>query len=149
MSIETIMEFNCIILDRLVLEPGMESGQIRTKDIEIPTHRFKVASAEDCHYLLEQLCTWLNSKTFDAPSGMSIVYGILKAIIANLYLTWISPFIKGNARNTHLVEFMLLFESGLPAITAVHFSRFYNHTKYDYWAIRLRPVHTIYCMELY
>ncbi|MFC1650029.1 Fic family protein [Candidatus Latescibacterota bacterium] len=129
----TINEFNQIVLDRLVLDSGITPGQLRTKNIEIPSHRFKVAPAEDCPYLLEQLCTWLNSKTFDAPAGMSIEYGILKAIIANLYLTWIHPYAKGNARTTSLVEFMLLVDAGLPPIAAHHLSRLYFNTKYDYF----------------
>ncbi|MFC1489852.1 Fic family protein [Candidatus Latescibacterota bacterium] len=129
----TINEFNQVVLDRLVLDSGIMPGQIRAEDFELPSHRFKVAPAEDCPYLLEQFCTWINSKTFDAPAGMSIEYGILKAIIANLYLTWIHPYAKGNARTISLVEFLLLVDAGVPPIAAHHFSRLYFNTKYDYF----------------
>ncbi|MFC1551303.1 Fic family protein [Candidatus Latescibacterota bacterium] len=133
LNVATINEFNQVALDRLVLDSGVAPGQVRTSDINIPSHRFKVAPAGDCPFLLEQLCTWLNSKTFDAPAGMTIEYGIIKAIIANLYLTWIHPYDKGNARTISLVEFMLLVEAGLPPVATHHFSRLYYHTKYDYF----------------
>jgi Fic family protein len=133
LNVATINEFNQVALDRLVLDSGVMPGNIRKTDIDIPSHRFNVAPAGDCPFLLEQLCTWLNSKTFDAPAGMSIEYGILKAIIANLYLAWIHPYDKGNARTTGLVAFMLLVEAGLPPIATHHFSRLYYHTKYDYY----------------
>jgi Fic family protein len=130
---ETVCEFNRIILDRLVVDSSSEPGKIRTTAINIPTHRFAPAPAEDCAYLLEQLCTWLTSKTFEAPHGLSVVYGILKAIIAHLYMTWIIPFGRGNARTAHLIEFLILTESGLPSVASNHFSRLYSSTKYDYF----------------
>jgi Fic family protein len=133
LSVESIKELNRIVLDRLVLDSGTEPGHFRTNDFSIPTHRFSIAPASDCEYLTEQLCSWLNSKTFEAPQGLKVVYGILKAIVANLYLTWIHPFGKGNSRTTHLVEVLLLIESGLPAITVSHFNTLYFDTKYDYF----------------
>ena len=130
---QTVMELNRIVLDRLVLDAGYVPGQLRTDDISIPTHRYTLAPAADCGHLLDQLCSWLNSRTFDAPAGMLGVYGILKAIIAALYLEWIHPFDRGNARTTHLIGFLIMVESGLSPITALHFSRHYGLTKYEYY----------------
>ena len=46
----------------------------------------------------------------NCPETVICLYGILKAVIAHLYLTWIHPFSKGNARTKNLVGFMLLVE---------------------------------------
>lgn len=129
----TIKELNRTVLDRIVIDDGVEPGAMRGGPVNIPSHRYEVAPAENSEELLEKLCTWLSSSTFEAPTGMEVVYGILKAILANLYLAWIFPFERGNNRTAHLVQFMLLVESGVPPIAAHHFHHLYATTKYDYY----------------
>lgn len=133
LNLATIRELNRIVLDRFVLDPGCEPGMIRDHEVDIPSHRFPVAPAADCIELTDQLCQWLNGETFQAPRGLEIVYGILAAVMAGLYLTWIHPFSRGNNRTTSLVMFMLLAGSGVPVVAAHHFSRLYHETRYDYF----------------
>jgi hypothetical protein len=64
---------------------------------------------------------------------MVIVYAILKAVLAHLYLAWIHPFGDGNGRTARLVEFQILIASGVPA-PAVHLlSNHYNQTRTEYY----------------
>ncbi len=133
LNLAAMKELNRLVLDRVVLEPGMEPGQIRSSEITLPSHRFTVAPAEYCYELLDRLCNWINSRTFDSSDRMEIVYGVLKAIVTKLYLTWIHPFSKGNNRTAHLAMFLLLVKSGVPVIATYHFSRLYTVTRYDFF----------------
>ena len=42
--------------------------------------RYKAPPAEDCDFLLDRLCRWLNSDTFSPREGMMIVYAVIKAV---------------------------------------------------------------------
>jgi len=64
---------------------------------------------------------------------MEIVYAIIRAVIAHLYLAWIHPFGDGNGRTARLLEFSLLLDSGVPAPAAHLLSNHYNHTRTEYY----------------
>lgn len=92
---------------------------------------YRAAPAEDCKYLLERLCLWLNE--FEIPEDNRIVFGIIKAIIAHIYFVWIHPFGDGNGRTARLIEFQILLEAGIPTSAAHLLSNFYNQTRTEYY----------------
>lgn len=131
LSAERIKEFNKIVLNKLALDEGVVSGEIRKHAVGIA--RYRGAPAEDCDYLLDRLCNWLSGEDFVAPPGMGIVYAILKAVLAHLYLAWVHPFGDGNGRTARLVEFQILISSGVPAPAAHLMSNHYNQTRTEYY----------------
>jgi len=130
-SVSRITELNRIVLDKLTLEEEVVPGKIRNHDVSVA--RYKGAPHEDCGYLLGQLCDWLNSDTFAGQPGLVIVYALIKAILAHLYLVWIHPFGDGNGRTARLVEFQILISSGVPAPSAHLLSNHYNQTREEYY----------------
>ena len=134
LSVKTITEFNRLVLENLTLGEGVTPGTIRTHSVGVA--RYRGAPAEDCEYLLERLCTWLGGSDFEPPPNMpemALVYAILKAIVAHLYLAWIHPFGDGNGRTARLVEFLLLVTSGVPGPAAHLLSNHYNQTRVEYY----------------
>lgn len=83
--------------------------------------------------MLERLCAWLNGNDFKPAEGQHLVYAIIKAVLAHLYLAWIHPFGDGNGRTARLVEFQLLLSSGVPAPAAHLLSNHYNQTRTEYY----------------
>jgi Fic family protein len=134
LSVATIKEFNRLVLDKLTLGEGVIPGEIRTHSVGVA--RYRGAPAEDCEYLLERLCTWLSGPDFEPPRDMpdmDLVYAIIKAILAHLYLAWIHPFGDGNGRTARLVEFLTLVTSGVPSPAAHLLSNHYNQTRSEYY----------------
>jgi len=82
---------------------------------------------------LERLCNWLNSEYFGPPKGLEMVFGIVKAIIAHIYLAWIHPFGDGNGRTARLVEFQILITAGIASPAAHLLSNHYNLTRQEYY----------------
>jgi len=126
-----IEDLNRFVLNKLPVEDHVIPGQIRSYSVGVANYRG--APAEDCGYLLDQLCEWLNGPGFDAPSDQEIIYAILKAIIAHLYLAWVHPFGDGNGRTARLMEFQILIASGVPAPAAHLLSNHYNQTRAEYY----------------
>ena len=62
-----------------------------------------------------------------------MVYAILKAVVAHLYLAWIHPFGDGNGRTARLVEFQILLSAGVPTPAAHLLSNHYNLTRAEYY----------------
>ena len=133
LDVETIRDSNRRALDRLVVPGDMHPGDFRTAEAPATGDQYRPAPAEDCKYLIENLCDWLNSSTFDSTQAMSIMYGIIKAALANLYLKWIRPFWDGNRRTNHLVEFRILVSAGLPVPAALMMSIHYAKTRREYF----------------
>jgi Fic family protein len=131
LTVAKLKEFNAIVLDKLKVEPEVIPGQIRTHSVGVL--RYRGAPAEDCEYLLQRLCDWLNGDDFNAPSSDTVVYAIIKAVLAHLYLAWIHPFGDGNGRTARLVEFQLLLTAGVPSPAAHLMSNHYNHTRTEYY----------------
>ena len=131
LTVAKLKEFNATVLDQLKVEPEVVPGQIRTHSVGVL--RYRGAPAEDCEYLLQRLCDWLNGDDFNAPSSDAVVYAIIKAVLAHLYLAWIHPFGDGNGRTARLVEFQLLITAGVPSPAAHLMSNHYNHTRSEYY----------------
>jgi len=122
---------NQVILDGLTVPDHVTPGELRTVSVGVPGYRG--APAEDCEYLLERLCDWLNGSDFDGPSEMRTVYAIIKAVLAHLYIAWIHAFGDGNGRTARLVEFRILISSGVPHPAAHLLSNHYNQTRTQYY----------------
>lgn len=130
LSVEQIQEFNALVLTNLPLPEDVHPGEIRRNTVRVGG--YKGAPPEDCKFLLEQLCNWLNNFP---PLGQKneIVTGILKAVLAHLYLAWIHPFGDGNGRTARLIEFQILLSSGVPSTSAQLLSNHYNETRTEYY----------------
>ncbi|MBA3018621.1 MAG: Fic family protein [Proteobacteria bacterium] len=128
-SVEKIKNYNKFVLDGMSLDESIVPGQVRTYSVGVGGYR--AAPAEDCEYLLQKLCSWLNE--FQIPENNRITFGILKAIIAHIYFAWIHPFGDGNGRTARLIEFQILLEAGIPTPAAHLLSNFYNQTRAGYY----------------
>ena len=126
---DIVMGYNGSLLAGLELEDGVVPGETRKHSAGVPNYRG--CPPEDCEYLLQRLCEWLNE--FKAEESQAIVTAILKAILSHLYLVWIHPFGDGNGRTARLIESRILMEAGLPT-PAVHLlSNHYNETRTEYY----------------
>lgn len=129
---ERVCEFNRQILEKLSLDEGVVPGQVRTHSVVVG-NVYRGAPAEDCNLLLGRLCEWLVSGDFAAPAGMEMVYAILKALVAHVYMAWIHPFGDGNGRTARLVEYQILLSAGVPTPAAHLLSNHYNQTRTEYY----------------
>lgn len=130
--VDDIKGYNKLILKNLPSEEGVVPGEIRTYPVGVG--RYRGAPPEDCVYLLERLCEWLNSSLFKEPKKeLRVSFGILKSIIAHLYFTWIHPFGDGNGRTARMIEFRILITSGVPSAAAHLLSNHYNLTRREYY----------------
>jgi Fic family protein len=134
LTVEKIKLYNRLVLDGLVTDDDVEPGKIRRHSVVVG--RYRGAPAQDCEYLLERLCEWLNSAAFKAPEGkpeLAPPLAILRAVLAHLYLTWIHPFGDGNGRTARLLELHILLASGFPQPVTQLLSNHYNHTRSEYY----------------
>ena len=131
-SQENIREYNRIVLDSLVLPGDMTPGAYRTIDSGRGKLFCDPTPAAESEHLLINLCDWLNSNTFLPPPDMTVIYGILKTVVAHLYLTWIQPFQAGNQATTRLLEFSILVSSGMPEVAATLLGVHYSRTRSEY-----------------
>jgi Fic family protein len=130
---ELIKEYNNNVLKNLVLDGDTVPGEIRRHSVTVG-NVYRGAPAKDCQFLLEQLCLWLNGQDFVPPDEeFRIPFAIIKAIVAHVYLAWIHPFGDGNGRTARLIEFHILFASGIPLPSAHLLSDHYNRTRTEYY----------------
>lgn len=126
-----ISELNFLILDGLQVSADVIPGKIRKNVVGVA--RYRGAPPEDCEFLLERLCEWMEDPTFKDVPGSPLISAILRAILAHLYLAWIHPFGDGNGRTARLVEFQILISAGVPAPAAHLLSNHYNLTRTEYY----------------
>ena len=121
------------------LEEHLEDGVIPG---EVPAHavgvgRYRGAPREDCEFLLDRLCAWLEGELdlslLADPRANRMATAILHAILVHLYIAWIHPYGDGNGRTARLVEFMLLARAGVPLTSAQLPSNHYNLTRAEYY----------------
>jgi Fic family protein len=129
-NVEGIKKFNAIVLEGLKLNEDVIPGQIRQHSVGVAGYRG--APSEECEYLLERLCDWLNNEEFKQKDSL-IAFGILRAILAHIYLAWIHPFGDGNGRTARLIEFKILLAHGVPSPAAHLLSNHYNQTRSEYY----------------
>lgn len=133
LTVAGIKEFNRAVLDRLPPEEDVIPGQIRTKSVSVG-NVYRGAPAEDCEYLLERMCEWLNGSTFSSDDPeMKVPLAIIKAALAHLYIAWIHPFGNGNGRTARLVEVQILSAAGIPKPAAHLLSNYYNQARPEYY----------------
>ena len=130
LNAERVKYLNGRILEGLELEDGVVPGEIRAHSVEVA--RYKGAPANDCEYLLNCLCDWLNDMEFEIEHA-KFAPAILKSIIAHLYLAWIHPFGDGNGRVARLVEYQILLRAGIPNPVTHLLSNHYNDTRSEYY----------------
>lgn len=128
-SAAEIKEYNQLVLHELPLNEGVVPGELRQHSVMVG--RYRAAPAEDCEFLLDEFCKWLNA--FDFPKDQVQPYSILAAIAAHLYFAWIHPFGDGNGRTARLIEFRYLLQAGFPTPAAHLLSNFYNQTRTEYY----------------
>jgi Fic family protein len=131
LSVETIREYNRTILTNLQVEDPVIPGEIRKHEVGVS--RYKPPPPGECGMLLERLCEWLNGDDFTPKPGMTLVYAIIKSVLAHLYLAWIHPFGDGNGRTARLMEYQILISSGVPTPAAHLLSNHYNETRSEYY----------------
>lgn len=132
-TIDLIKEFNRLSLAGLETEKHVEPGHIR--ECAVTVGRYLCAPAEDCEYLLGELCKWLNETWCpDDWETHRASIAALKAIMAHLYLAWIHPFGDGNGRTARLLELYILLQAGYPTSAAHLLSNHYNQTRDRYYS---------------
>jgi Fic family protein len=130
LTVDRLAWMNAGVLKDLELSPGIMPGEIRRH----PSHVggvYRCPPPEECPYLLSRLCDFLNG--FEMPESDRMVFSLIKAIFAHLYLVWIHPFGDGNGRTARLLEFYLLLAAGFPQPTAQLLSNHYNLTRTEYY----------------
>lgn len=131
-SIPDILRYNEMVLDDLPLKDEVIPGKLRMPGHNVRVGGYLGAPGEDLEYLLDRLCFWLNKGFTPPDTGLRIAFGILKAIIAHVYIAWIHPFGDGNGRTARLLEFRFLLEAGAPTPAAHLLSNHYNETRTEY-----------------
>lgn len=126
---DVIKEYNRLVLRDLPLDEDVKPGVVREHSVVVG--RYRGAPEEDCDYLMQKFCDWLN--LIEYPEDMKDVYSILIAIAAHLYFVWIHPFGDGNGRTARLIEFHFLLQAGFPTPAAHLLSNFYNQTRLEYY----------------
>lgn len=130
---ERIRMFNEYVLKDLPGDRQSKPGEIRTASVTVG-NVYRGAPAEDCAFLLDELCGWL-ARLAETAAGS--VYerpvAILSALMAHLYIAWIHPFEDGNGRTARLVEYQLLLQAGAPAVAAHVIADHYNKTRTGYY----------------
>lgn len=133
---DELRRYNRQVLEKLEVEEGVVPGEYRTRSVVVG-NVYRGAPAEDCPYLTDELCRWLNTlMDHDEPflgEHYRLASGILAAVLAHLYLVWIHPFGDGNGRTARLLEFRLLLEAGAPTPAAHLLSNHYNETRTEYY----------------
>jgi Fic family protein len=127
-----VKDFNRRVLEDLDLDPRISPGRVRQSSVVVGNYRG--APAEDCEFLLERLCEWLNGDDF-APRSLdwAMPMALIKAVIGHLYLAWIHPFDDGNGRTARLMELQTLMAAGMPMPACHLLSNHYNETRSEYY----------------
>lgn len=125
---EQIKRFNELVLRGLLLPEGVVPG--KTRDYSVGVADYRGAPYQDCEYLLQRLCQWINSLS---SSQNSVAIAIIRAVLAHLYLAWIHPFGDGNGRTARLMEFQIFLGVGMPTVASHLLSNHYNQTRSEYY----------------
>ncbi len=81
---EDLKRYNEMVLNGLDLEEDVVAGEVR-KDERV-VGKYKCPPAENCRDLLDNFCRWMNSGVFKPAEGYEIIYGLIRAIVAHIYL---------------------------------------------------------------
>jgi Fic family protein len=131
LRVPDIREYNKLVLAGLPLGEAVVPGSFRGHPVGVG--RYRGAPAEDLEHLIGRLCDWLNNEFVSPGDEHRIAFGVLRAILAHLYLAWIHPFGDGNGRTARLIELQILLSTGVPSIAAHLLSNHYNQTRSEYY----------------
>jgi len=134
LTVDRVRQINSIILKDLDNPDHAIPGQFRTVGVAVGAN-YVGAPAEDCDYLVDRLCQWINETAAAAesqPEEVRFASALVSAILAHLYMAWIHPFGDGNGRTARTVEFQLLLKAGVPAVAAHLLSDHYSATEDRY-----------------
>ncbi|WP_050897349.1 Fic family protein [Patulibacter medicamentivorans] len=136
---EFLDDLNRELLVGTELRDGVVPGEIRDYSVTVGGV-YRGAPAQDCPYLVECLCDWINGREL-RPTGADaddpatkFSAAFLRATLAHLYMAWIHPYGDGNGRLSRLIEFAILIEAGVPLTAAHLLSHHYNQTRTRYYA---------------
>jgi len=135
-SARRLKDFHATLLKGQPLKEGVVPGEFRTHSVTVGS--YAGAPAEDCEYLVDYLCQWLNDELAAAQADKTVMRTpriFVLAVLAHLYLAWIHPFGDGNGRMARLLEFDLLLRAGVPLPAAHLLSDHYNKTRDMYYAV--------------
>lgn len=132
LSPELIRDYDRRVLHALPPEEDVVPGEYRHHSVVVG-NVYRGAPAEDCAFLVDRLCEWLNGPDFAGKPGRELIYAIIKAVLAHVYIAWIHPFGNGNGRTARLIEFHLLMSAGMPSPAAHLLSNHYNETRPEYY----------------
>lgn len=124
------LKLNAQVLKDLELEEGILPGEIRRHNVTVGG-AYRGAPPEDCAYLLERMCDFLNESAGPAENPQTV--SILKALFAHMYIALIHPFGDGNGRTARLLEYYILLQAGLPSPAGHLLSNHYNQTRSKYY----------------
>jgi Fic family protein len=130
LTVDDIRQYNAIVLKGLGDEEQTTPGQFRSHDVRVGP--YKGAPPQDVPYLVSRLCEWLN-QDWPFPPQLKTAAGILKSIVAHVYVAWIHPFADGNGRTARMVELHTLMDIGFPSPTVHLLSNHYNLTRTEYY----------------
>jgi Fic family protein len=129
---ELICHYNRQVLRKLDVRDEVDPGALRKHSVVVG-NVYRGAPAEDCEFLLAEMCSWLGKDFTHPDKEMRLPLAVVKAAIAHLYLAWIHPFGDGNGRTARLLEFHILLEAGVPLPAAHLLSDHYNRTRTEYY----------------
>src|SRR6201986_1852904 len=135
LSPESLRALNRKVLEDLELEDHVVPGEFRTQGILVGTV-YRGAPAQDCEYLVQAMCDWLNGPDFRRDGGdhaKDFLFAVRKAVAAHVYIACIPPFGDGNGRTARLIEFGILAAAGVPSVAAHLVSNHYNQTRANYY----------------
>jgi len=130
-TLDDITGYNKSVLSGLEVEEYVTPGEITRVQVGVP--RYKGLPPEHCEAALIKLCDWLNHNFKARDEDETLVIGLIKAIVAHVYLVWIHPFGDGNGRTARLLEVRFLLEAGLPSAAGHLLSNHYNMTRAEYY----------------
>lgn len=134
-SPDILRQLNGEVLEGLELEDHVVPGELRTDSVLVGVV-YRGAPAQDCEFLVQAMCDWLNGPDFRRDGddhAKDFLYAMLKAVVAHVYIAWIHPFGDGNGRTARLVEFGILAAAGVPSVAAHLLSNHYNATRTNYY----------------
>lgn len=132
LSLSELKDINRTVLEGLQLDDHVVPGEIRQAKVGVGN--YGAPRADECLHLLERLCDWLNSNEFHPQEpDMAVPVGVVRAIVAHVYLAWIHPFGDGNGRTARAVELKALLAGGCPSPAAHLLSNHYNLTRARYY----------------
>jgi cell filamentation protein, protein adenylyltransferase len=132
LTVDELCRFNQIVLEETEFADYVTPGHIR-ESLPVGVGGYRGAPPEDCRYLLERFCSWLNEWRICEGEDSGVIPAIIKAIVAHVTFEWIHPFADGNGRVGRLLEFKILVAGGVPTVAAHLLSNHYNLTRNRYY----------------